>query len=195
MSKLWTIQKKEVLVEVAKKGYYAPMAKHTMAYKYGEGFKNGYNLIAEELYKKDQNKKRNKYPIWATLTRVKPSDFGVKELGYVEIELEIPDNRLLLSDFERFHCILNNFYCPLDDEDQEAFIEKYFGTSGSYKLLPCYSKEEYNKAVRDSWKNVFDVSKTEVEDIQVCFWVMYSDDIVSWRNIKENEFLKEEKYE
>ena len=190
---LWTIQRKEVLEEINKKGYYAPLVKNTMAYKYGGGFKDGYELMVEELYKKDKRKKRNKYPVWAFLQPINAAEFGVDEEGYIEIKLDIPDERILLSDFSLYHCVLNNGYCSSSDEDYIKYLLKFFGSTEHFNLLPEFTIEEHDKYVRESWRNIFDVANTDTEDIQACFWFVGKEDVVSYRDISEKEFRKKEK--
>lgn len=190
--KLWTIQRKEVMDEINKKGYYAPLARNTMAYRYSEEFKRAYDFISENLFKKDKNKGRNKYPVWAFLHRESPANYGVSEDGFIEMELEISENRLLLSDFSKYHCILNNGYCPINDDEYEEYHKKYYGALDSYKLLPEYTEEEHQQVIKDSWANIFDLSDSDKDDIQACFWKIEKDDIISVRDITEEEFRKEE---
>lgn len=190
--KLWTIQKKEVMDEINNKGYYAPLVKNTMAYRYGKEFKEAYDFMSENLLKKDKNKRRNKYPIWAFLHRESPANFGVDRDGFIEMELEISEDRLLLSDFSKYHCILNNSYCPINDDEYEEYHKKYYGALDNYKLLPEYTEEEHQQVIKDSWVNIFDLSDSDKDDIQACFWKIKKDDIISVRDITEEEFRKEE---
>ena len=59
-------------------------------------------------------------------------------------------------------------------------------------MLPKYTKEEHQKVIEDSWVNIFDLSDSDKDDIQACFWKIEKDDIISVRDITEEEFRKEE---
>ena len=49
------------------------------------------------------------------------ASYYVKGRKCVRIKLDIPDWKVLLSDFDDWHCALNYWYCPLDEKDSNAF--------------------------------------------------------------------------
>jgi len=80
-------------------------------------------------------------PIWAW---GKPPDLRSK--GYlpagekgVRLGIEVPPASALASNFEAWHCVLNNYYCFGADED--------------------YDKDWSEEERRDSWVNIFDLPR------------------------------------
>lgn len=94
----------------------------------------------------------------------------------VRIELEIPDNKILLSHFEAWHCILNGQYLPYTEEEDEEFdkiIDPYNkrkmqelialkkDNGGVFpKNIPREKDEECDKIreqIEKTWERVFDI--------------------------------------
>ena len=183
--RLWSIQDVDILKDIKEKGFYFPQDIYTNACRDPETFKVGYDYMAENLIKKDKNKGDGNYPIWAFLQPIDLKFFGVKEDDFdlMEMELLIPEDRILLSGFGAYHAVLNNYYCPLNDEDYDEHCIKYYGSVDGNKLLPCYTEKMYDEVVKKSWINIFNIKETPKEDLQACFWKIYKEDIVSVTNI------------
>ena len=54
------------------------------------------------------------------------------------LTVDIPDNKVLLSDFDAWHCVLNNWFCPLTNEEDELF-----------------ENEKGNLTIEESWDRIF----------------------------------------
>ena len=110
------------------------------------------------------------YPIWAWYKNDDSSlydgTWGEAGKTYARIEIEVEDERVLLSDFLEWHNPLNNFpYCEGEtDEELEA----------SYDAIVAGGEE----AIKESWSKIFDVSKSDC--IQATFWELRSEDILSY---------------
>lgn len=91
----------------------------------------------------------------------------------VRIEFELADELVLLSDFELWHLVLNNWYLGESEADADAF-DKLADQEG-YPLPP---DSPLNQVVRDSWTRIFDLDWSDpyfVHDvqrraIQATFW-------------------------
>ena len=80
---------------------------------------------------------------------------------YTCLEIEIPDNQVVLSDFEAWHGPLNN--CLISDtEEEDTAQEAYYG----------FLNDEQKKAYRyKNWERIFDVTSLENEWIRRGDWV------------------------
>ena len=94
---------------------------------------------------KQMNKKINNdgsFPIWFWTEKPKLKEEGHfnKGMEAVCLTIEIPDNKVLLSDFSAWHCVLNDWFCSITDEEDELFEQ------GKLNI----SKEQ-------SWERIFDL--------------------------------------
>ncbi len=69
----------------------------------------------------------------------------------VLVQFDIPEQAILLSDFERYHYVFNYWYLPVDEEDELLQQESNFFTQ---KPLP---NNHYHQRIVDSWKKIFDL--------------------------------------
>ena len=81
----------------------------------------------------------------------------------VRIELEIPDNKVLLSCFDGWHGPLNNRYLAWDEEEEEAFDAAYDAIRPQkYTLWElhkiCERKPRPSWAGRNRTKEIFKLS-------------------------------------
>ena len=183
--RLWTIQPIEVWEEMNRLGYYVCNPKKAMYISDKEvSFKSSYDWLIPEMEKRiGKRPKGVSYPVWAWHTRdwqhKKPD---LRQAGYdtpgtkcVCIELEIPDNQVVLTDYDIWHFVLNSWYFDgsYSEEEWEKLHAKY---------------DRLNKDVRErikiqSWQKVFDVSPFENEwcqrgrYVQATFWVLYLKDV------------------
>lgn len=74
------------------------------------------------------------------------------------LELDIPDNQVLLSDFQMWHCAINH---------------TYLNTEADYDYNTNHTQQE----IEESWVHMFDLkpysewtTNGKVEDIQAIFW-------------------------
>lgn len=180
--KLYTIQNIEILNDIVKKGYYVPSIDKVNTIGCGQIFNRAYKWMIQEMENRIIPFEHHTYPIWAWYNRknineiIEESIFE-DNIGYILIELEIPDNEVCLSDFDMWHTILNNSFCEIAANDS---------------LYKKYKDMKYNIPIsielkEKSWKRIFDIH-TEMEYynheyIQATFWTIKKEYIKSFQCI------------
>ena len=131
-----------------------------------------------------------KYPLWAWHTTygnyqspdLRKSMFRKYEDPRVCIELDIPDDQVLLSDYDAWQEVLNDEYI-----DYSFYKEEYDIERARYEAL---TPEEQQKLKVESWDRVFGIMpyKTNWRRIgffvQACFWEIRPEYIKSVRNLR-----------
>lgn len=128
------------------------------------------------------------YPFWAWHTidgkNQKPdlrrSEYKEYDARPVCLELEIPADKVLLSDFEAWHIVLNNsYYFYFSDEEEAHRIHAWFDSLPSDEQTGIRTK---------SWEKIFDVcppNKDSGDDqgmyVQATFWALRLDQVVAVR--------------
>lgn len=89
------------------------------------------------------------YPIWVWLGKPDLRTSGLLPRGEqgIRLELEIPSERILTSDFNAWHFVLNNWFLALNEKEEEQWLEI------SKKL----SVAEKNNKILESWQQIFDL--------------------------------------
>ena len=182
--RLWTVQPVEVWGILQKQGYFICDPKKSDYLSTDWGFKEPYDWLVKQMeYRIGKRPKGVKYPIWAWHTRdwkyKKPDlrniGLGNKGEKSVCIEIEIPDNEVLLHDYDAWHYVLNKWWYDdsLSEEDWERKHEWF-------DRLP-YEKQKM--LTEKSWERIFDVIPFKNEwtskgrYIQATFWVLYLKDV------------------
>ncbi len=124
--KIWTFQSTEVYQKLLEQDiYYCNIDKSELCQEF-KSFKTAYNWMRTQMYKRLSGINTNTWPIWCWYkwnNKHKKPDLRYAEFKYREadeylIELEVPDDQVLLSDFDNWHFVLNG----IDNEDwQEIF--------------------------------------------------------------------------
>ena len=189
--RLWTIQPVEVLEEINRLGYYICNPKKAMYISDKEvNFKSSYDWLIIEMEKRIGKRPNGvSYPVWAWHTRdwlhKKPD---LRQAGYDTpgtkcacIELEIPDNQVVLSDYDLWHYVLNDWYFDNSkNEDEWESKHKYYDSLSPEKKLQKKLK---------SWQSMFDITPYESNwccrgrYIQATFWVLWL------KNVKKVQFF------
>jgi len=181
--RLWTFQPETVYDILIQDGvFHCDEAKSENIVEYG--FDKAYGWLAAEMKKRIGAPPRGiKYPIWAWHTinwkHSKP-DLRMREFYFSEpmlcIEIEMPDNEVLLSNEDSWHIVLNDSYYSDSEEDWE-----------NYESFPLLKQEKTKDA---SWRKIFDIVPYENEwvckgrYIQATFWELKKESIVSVRKVK-----------
>lgn len=121
-----------------------------------------------------------RYPVWAWHTidgkRSRPAightRWGIGR-GYkmICLAIEVPDDRVLLSDFDSWSIILNDGLITWTEQEDNAL-------EAHYRSL---SPENQHKMKRENWQRVFDTTLlhnawcSRGQTIQATFWVLTSD--------------------
>ena len=148
-------------------------------YANDEKFINAYNWLIEQMKTKIGCPKNSKYPIWAwykldasqenMIEKIKHF-FGCSPISESSaiIELEIPDEDVVLTDYNLWHDVLNDRWInPGENEKQWDELYDWFHT------LPYDVREELKLR---SWQEVFDTNYYSSDwivvgrDVQATFW-------------------------
>jgi hypothetical protein len=194
--RLWTIQSSFAYEKLKNEKVLRVNEKHV-----DEDFLEAYIWMNRQMKKRlsVNNPSENCFPIWAWYQwhnekRKKPDlrhtgHLQSGELGY-RIEFEVNADEVLLSDFVLFHHVLNRWYIPRDEKDDELFNKKLnLEEIDEFKLLDSLQdpdKVSYSKRlVEESWNNIFDLDwyddyisppKNE-KSIQATLWELKLDKI------------------
>lgn len=140
---LWTIQHKEAYLNMMRSGVLRANSKHLFC---EDDFLNAYEWMSQQMRVRiSEPPNKVKYPVWLWHTweglRKHPD---MRRAGYaptgapiVLMTVDVPDEKVLLSDFDCWHAVLNGQYLAVDKNDYCS-----------------YSPEE----VYESWNRIFDVS-------------------------------------
>jgi len=109
----------------------------------------------------------------------------------VRVELRVKNDRVLLSDFDLWHYVLNYWYLPKTEEHGVSF-EKKLARAG-LSVFGCNHEDplahaRYRREVERSWERIFDLSWTDPEhfivkkendrQIQGTLWELRLEDVV-----------------
>ena len=159
-----------------------------------EFFRDAYGWMIEQMEQRLSSiRPESAYPVWVWYryngtAESKPDvndPYGEPNQPLVLLELEVPENEVLLSDFELWHAVLNDFAIDLDDKNCRAV----FGCS--WESLAGTDLERKRK----SWEVIFDLnfndeewtSPPETRAIQGCIWEL------KWEYVKSyHHFLSAE---
>ena len=196
---LWTIQPQIVYNELIEKGIFKSKWRFSNC-NYGihgidETFDRCYKWLIEKLKDKigfpDEDLE---LPIWAYHTinnsRKRPDmrfhGINVRK-PYVLLELDVPDNEVVLLDSDDWTCILNDF--PL------VYCHNEYEYDVIHEWLDNLPQDEYNKFKIDSWDKVFDMTILENadkdwisthRDIEAVFWAIKKEYIKKVWKYKEH---------
>lgn len=174
--KVWTIQPVDVFNLIEEKGVYRCDGELSPHLK-DKPFQEAYEWLVEKMSEKIGPAPNGvKFPVWAWHTRnAKRKKPDLRESGYTKrgeemvcIELEIPDEEVVLSDFDNWHSVLNKYYCDESNNEEEwDEIQNW---------LDGLSNEERDQKVKSSWDQIFDIKYRKDEwrsngiFIQATFW-------------------------
>ncbi|WP_289139194.1 DUF3841 domain-containing protein [uncultured Brevibacillus sp.] len=136
MSIFWTMQTDEAWKQYEKQGYLEGTPEHAM-------YSEEYQWIIKQMKQRLPNY-RGEYPIWLWIKKPDMRSTGHFEGGTkcVRLTLEIDPKNVLVSDFDDWHCVLNNTFCADKEQEWEAHYE------GNLEI----TKEE-------SWHRIFDIDR------------------------------------
>ena len=199
---LWTIQPYFVYQQLMRNGYfYCDPAKSSMLMDY-PGYPS-YNERRAYRWMITQMRRRIKgtaspsgYPIWAWY---RSCDYCHKRPDFrwartyddeVCIELAVPEEETLLSDFETWHFVLNDWYLsPATSQQEWDQYDTWF------EHLPT-SQQRYVK--ENSWKRIFDITPRRGEwtqnggAVQACFWMLKKQQIRKVWRLKKGKRVRVE---
>ena len=179
--KLWTIQEEKGWKEVKTKGILIPKEEFVEI-----DFKRGYDWLKIQMTQRVEKPKKNKqYPVWAWFQHEnqnkrrpdlrKTGSLPSGTVGYrIEIEKDLKD--ILLSDFELWHYVLNEWCFVLSEEDDEKFEKEKKNKSHEY----------IKSRMEKSWEKIFDMDfhlkdyalPFQEKSIQATFWELKLEEVI-----------------
>lgn len=197
--RLWTIQTIEFYDTLKKNGIIHCDRESWLCQEYREM----YDWMVSEMRNRIGNPPNPgiRYPLWAWYqyhSRKKPKPpispnvlDSDQEIGVI-LEIEIPDNEVLLSDFDLWHVPLNGH--PISDDKKLMHRFKAFratlGCSCNFEDYP----EDLKHDIMKTWSYVFDL-RTKLRKwmakamwnrcIQACFWELKLEQVVKVYHLKK----------
>ena len=195
--RLWTIQGIAIYEQLQREGV-AYCTKPVTGEHFD--FLHTYHWMAGQMRKRIGNPPVEgvEYPMWAWFqynsSKDKKPPRSPKDIAEglsVYIEIEIPDNEVLLSDFGLWHAPLNK--CPLDDWKRiyKEINKLDEDAGGAFDEYPSSIQKDIEK----SWEAVFDINRRDRivgrtyrrnRSIQATFWVLKPEYIVSVEFLERN---------
>lgn len=189
--KLWSIQREAIWRTLVKQG-----AIFTPADKAEATNHDAYVWLAEQMRVRLPNHPTldttHLFPVWAWF-QWESEHRPMPDLRYsahlprgekgVRLELEVPDEMVLLSDFELWHFALNYWYLPSSMLDGDRF-DREMSERGlsNHRERPLSDQKAHNE-IQHSWEKIFDLdwqekdysSPRELKNIQATLWSIEMD--------------------
>ena len=192
--KLWTMQTRQTWDDLQRTGVFRT---DTALCWMAEYFPQAYSWLAREMTKRVGPPPQGvDYPVWAWYMqngRHKKPDlrserwgYGPGDEDYCCIELEIAPQRVLLSDFDVWHGVLNNGLIS-DTEEEDVALEAFHAS---------LSDEEKTAYKEKNWERVFDISPlsnnwtTRGEWVQATFWELRREDVRAVRFFRTGKYKR-----
>ena len=192
--KLWTMQTRQTWDDLQRTGVYRT---DTALCWMAEELPHAYSWLAREMTKRVGPPPQGvDYPVWAWYMqngRHKKPDlrserwgYGPGDEDYCCIELEIAPQRVLLSDFDVWHSVLNNGLIS-DTEEEDVALEAFHAS---------FSDEEKTAYKEKNWERVFDISPlnnnwtTRGEWVQATFWELRREDVRAVRFFRTGKYKR-----
>jgi hypothetical protein len=184
---LWTIQPVEVYKQIKRDGYYKFNSALAENYK---DFKNSYDWLERQMNIRGINKNNcEEGLVWAWYKwngiRKNPD---LKESGFAEsgekmvcMEIDIPDNRVLLSDFDAWHYVLNDWW--IDDSTNEKEWDE------NHKWLDTLRYAKQREIREKSWQKIFDIEELDTEWVKKGFYVQATFYGLELKDIKKIQYF------
>lgn len=192
---IWTIQPYEVYQEILTTGTFYCDPSLSTNLKDDADFSRAYRWMIQQMIKKiGPSDQLNIYPIWAwyrsrDYTHQRPDFRWIRDYSdEVCIELDISDDKVLLSDFQGWHFILNDWYYS-DAMNQDEWDRKD-------KWFDGLSAKQQQQEKEKSWQQIFDVTPrygdwdANGEAVQACFWAIKKEQIRKVWRLKQGEKVR-----
>ena len=188
--RLWTIQTKDTWARAEESGVLECNELHIDADKASDNlFRPAYDWMVGQLEQRVKNYPCNKYPIWAWYhpkPDLRRSGHLPRDTSGVRVEFLVSSDRVLLSDFEAWHAVLNCWYLSLSEEDSDNWGKRCerAGIKIGWENWP--PPAPFKEELMRSWKRIFDLELlkmhlewTSGETIQACIEKIYIDEVVN----------------
>ena len=150
--RMWTIQPVEVLVQLKEE-----RVLHTVPSYIPKEFRHAYDWMRAQM-KRRLPYYDGHYPWWGWHTP-RPDLRGSGHLPHgtqgVRLELQLDPAKVLLSDFDAWHAVLNRGYLGLSEAEDEAWYKRFEAAVPNRGAWP--PPEPWYSDILTSWERVFDL--------------------------------------
>lgn len=183
--RLWTVQPYGVFQEMQKKGVYRCNHKKSEFIQEWDGFASAYDWISKQMRKRIGNPPKGvEYPVWAWYLHegknkrpdMRRSDVRVNEKS-VLWEVEIPDNEVLLTDEEYWHCVLNDYLYHKANKENISIEQWEIEANKEDKYYDSLSPKEKTQYKEKSWENIICSPNCNSSYVQATFWELKASQI------------------
>ena len=181
---LYTFQSESRWQELIEKGYLVSDTDNIL----DEHFLGSYSWLEEKMKQLLPLPEYNcLHPIWAWYrynNKLRPTLRGQlhkNEIGYL-IKFQIEDHKVLLSDFDKWHLVLNATEKELK-EKKTIFDLEDFDQDDISNLIGEGFEIEDNKIICN-WNNIILNKESTVGTIQATFWCLKKEQIISYKKVK-----------
>ena len=189
--KLWSIQSERAFIELQTVGCLTavePFVDPDLA--------DAYSWIGNEMRQRGLESNEASSPIWAwerwdgserKRQDLRSSWHGIRGTPLVLLELSLPFDRILLSDFELWHYVLNLNFLAHSFESEARFnaesIPPPVGSISDWSLV----HQQTLRRMKKSWQQIFDLRllnefysvSFSLRSVQATFWELHAADILS----------------
>jgi hypothetical protein len=175
---LWTIQDMAAWERLQCEGVLSADGRRVPSY-----FRHAYRWMSDQMRLR-LSSHHARVPLWGWyhwqgIKQCRPdlraSGHLAKGVMGVRIEIELPEDSVLLSDFNSWHCVLNHYYLSINEQEDDRFARE-LERAGVEQRWPY--PEPFNLRVVSSWERIFDLEAGDVEwwgplserSIQATFW-------------------------
>lgn len=199
---LWTIQNADAYENMKKVG----VLRANDNYIFMDFNPTAYHWMANKLEAKCPKPDcKMQYPVWAWYMKdgkrkrrdLRCAGYGKRGEEMVQITIEVPNNQVLLSDFDAFHFVLSDLYLPTSEEDSlrfESDLKNDSFTWGDLQLGETDNdlKKTYREKVVDSWEKIFDLEREDDyvfcdiqhKSIQAVMWQVTMEQVLKVEHFK-----------
>jgi hypothetical protein len=195
---VWTIQSLQVWEKLQQDGLIYGPGPNLIRWVGDWKGQAAYEWMAEQMERRiGKRPKPDRYPLWAwsqwkDATHRKPdlrsSGHLASGVRGVRLACEIPNDQILLSDFQRWHLALNYSYLSLSQAEEEAFETELALCGLAYMRSGPLSDPVFHQRVLDSWQRIFDLElvgdpdwlgdeKRDEIEVQGTFWQLSHDQV------------------
>ncbi|MDO4633906.1 MAG: DUF3841 domain-containing protein [Eubacteriales bacterium] len=173
--KLWTLQPLSILDEIERTGSYRCNRELSYNLSKRDSLDDKYQWLIKRMEQRIGKRPEGvEYPIWAWHTweeerrcpDIQSAAFLKRTEDKVLLTLEIPENEIVLTDFDAWQIILNGGYLALETAQEKLDeLEEW---------IDSLEEEELDRAIEESWENLFEIAGSDSEErgrfVQATFW-------------------------
>lgn len=151
-----------------------------------------YEWLSDKLANKTPKPIDCQYPLWGWYNKkafIGHSFFNCRLKDQYLLEIEISKDKVLLSDYDKWHCVLSGIY--LTDNNKYDRLQQEINRDGEFYNLwhgiTEYDQDKYRHYAKkyekmfDNWNNIFRINKNTW--IQGVFWEIEFKQVVRHRRL------------